>query len=497
MIEKSLLMKRPLLGLFLATLASFALAKPPNIIFIHADDLGWADLECYGSTFYETPNIDRLAKTGVRFTNAYASCPVCSPTRASVMTGKYPAKLNMTAHLGDTQPENWNKHTPLKPAPYQSNLPHEEITIAEQFHEAGYATLHVGKWHLGGPRFWPEYHGFDVNVGGWSQGGPFGGKQYFSPYANPRLVDGTEGEYMPDRLAEEVARFIEAHRYEPFFVHYAPYLVHVPLQSKDSLIRKYENKLASLPKIEDDLIAAEDGKVRARQDLPVYAAMVEALDTAVGHVLDKLDETQLAEHTIVIFTSDNGGLATGDAAMPPEQGWPTTNAPLRAGKGWLYEGGIREPLIARVPGITPTGITSDYQVTSTDYYPTLLALAGIDDTLQEDLDGRDFSGVLRGESQQRGPIYWHYPHYGNQGGAPGGAIRDGKWKLIEWYGVGSDSTVELYDLSSDIGEANNLAESNPKKRDELLAKLSQWRESQGALMPTANASFASEASAGE
>ncbi len=352
---------RPITLLLLVLLAAPALAAaPPNIVFIHADDLGWADLGCYGSDFHETPHLDRLAALGVRFTDAYATCPVCSPSRASVMSGKYPARLGLTAHVGDAQPEQWRRDTPLNPAPYVSNLVLDEVTLAERLHDAGYATLHAGKWHLGDDRHWPEYQGFDVNFGGWSQGGPFGGKQYFSPYANPRLSNGPKGEYLPERLSDEVVRFIEAHKHEPFFVHYAPYLVHVPLQGRAELLRKYKTKAKALGRSADEWIENADGRVRARQNLPVYAAMVEALDTAFGQVVQKLEQEQLLDNTIIVFTSDNGGLSTGDLGIREAEGWPTTNAPLRAGKGWLYEGGIRVPLIvrARSPRFAATVNTS-------------------------------------------------------------------------------------------------------------------------------------------
>lgn len=492
-------MKRPtqnflatVLGwLALACSASIAQAEsPPNVIVIHADDLGWADLGCYGSDFYETPHLDRFAQSGMRFTDAYATCPVCSPSRASLMTGKYPARLGMTAHIGDAQPDHWHRDTPLKPPAYVGNLPHTETTLAERFHDAGYATMHAGKWHLGGERFWPEYHGFDVNAGGWSQGGPFGGGQFFTPYANPRLRNGPKGEYLPDRLSEEVASFIEAHRHEPFFIHYAPYLVHVPLQAREELLAKYQGKRDKLPPLESPFVETSYGKTRARQDLPVYAAMVEALDTAIGRVLEKVEAAGLADRTVILFTSDNGGLSTGDIAISADQGWPTTNHPLKAGKGWLYEGGIREPLIVRAPGSTKPGATTGYVVTGTDYYATLLELAGIHCDDSSCGDGKSFAGVLRGETADRGPVFWHYPHYGNQGGRPGSAVRDGDWKLIEWYTADGAGELELYDLSKDLGETTNLVTSNSTKRDQLHSLLVGWRQSVDANMPTPNTTAA-------
>lgn len=482
-----------LITVLLAACAANA-ERQPNVVLILADDLGWSDLGCYGSTFYETPNIDGLARTGVRFTDAYATCPVCSPSRASVMTGKYPARLGMTAHVGDAQPEHWRRDTPLKPAPYVANLPRTETTLAERFHDAGYATMHAGKWHLGGEHYWPEYQGFDINIGGWSQGGPFGGKQFFAPYGNPRLRNGPDGEYLPERLGEEVASFIDAHRHEPFFIHYAPYLVHVPLQARKELLKKYEAKRAQLPAQDSLWLATPDAKVRARQDLPVYAAMVEALDQAVGRVLAQLEKAGVAENTIVVFTSDNGGLATGDHGIPADQGWPTTNHPLRAGKGWLYEGGVREPLIVRAPGVSSPGSTSDHVVTGTDFYPTLLELAGIQPGGRPCPDCKSFAPVLQGDPTQRGPVYWHYPHYGNQGGRPGGAVRDAQWKLIEWYTADETVELELYNLQEDIGETVNLAEEHSDQRERLYTLLQTWRAELDAKMPTPNDSQVREGS---
>lgn len=461
----------------------------PNVVMIVVDDLGWSDLGCYGGTFYETPHIDRLAKQGVRFTDAYATCPVCSPSRASLMTGKYPPRLGVTAHIGDQGPEHWRRNTPLRPANYQGQLDLEETTLAEHFHDAGYATLHAGKWHLGGERHWPEYQGFDVNIGGWSQGGPFGGKQYFSPYANPRLTNGPDGEYLTDRLAEETVRFINDHRFNPFFVHLSFYSVHVPLVARADLLEKYEAKLAKLPVLSEPWTRTADGRVRARQDLPVYAAMVEAMDQAVGRVLKKLEETNLASETIVVFTSDNGGLATGDRGIAEAEGWPTTNAPLRAGKGWLYEGGVRVPLIAKAPGVSQANLTRHDVVTGVDLAPTIADLAGLVEEATSDVDGRSFAAALRGENEPRGPVYWHYPHYGNQGGGPGGAIRDGDWKLIEWFRPDGAHETELYNLHDDLSEEHNLAGEEPGLAAELQAKLASWRAEQLARMPTVNAKY--------
>lgn len=463
-------------------------SKRPNVVFLLADDLGWRDLGCYGSDFYETPHLDRLADQGVRFTNAYASCPVCSPSRAAVMTGKNPARIGLTAHIGDAGPDRWRRDTPLLPASYLDRLPHSETTLAESFHDAGYATMHAGKWHLGHEPFWPEYQGFDVNVGGWSQGGPFGGKYFFSPYGNPRLPDGPEGEHLPDRLATETARFIEAHRYEPFFVHLAWYSVHVPLVARADLEEKYVAKLDDRDGPVGAMRDARDTKERVQQDHVVYAAMIEAMDQAVGKVLKALDDAGVADNTIIVFTSDNGGLATGDVGISADQGWPTTNIPLRAGKGWMYDGGIRVPLIVKAPGKSEAGRISDRVVTGTDYYATLLELADLP-AAEQAVDSESFASALIKDETPRRPVFWHYPHYGNQGGRPGGAVRDGDWKLIEWYGEDESQAVcELYNVAQDVGEANNVADIDTERRDRLLAMLRDWRASIDAKMPSARTS---------
>lgn len=457
----------------------------PNIVLILADDLGWRDLGCYGSTSYDTPNLDRLASEGVRFTDAYASCPVCSPSRAALMTGKNPSRLGMTAHIGDAGPKHWKRNTPLLPANYLDHLPHDEQTLAEVLHDAGYATMHAGKWHLGGEAYWPEYHGFDVNAGGWGQGGPFGGKQYFSPYANPRLPDGPEGEHLPDRLASEVDRFIQSHRHEPFFVHLAWYSVHIPLVAPESLEAKYRERFEASGDEVGEMRVTIDGSERVRQDHATYAAMVESMDAAVGRVLESIKQAGVEEETIVIFTSDNGGLATGERGGWESQGWPTTNSPLRAGKGWLYEGGIRVPLIVRAPGLTPAGGESNRVVVGSDYYATLLELANISTPAGQAVDSESFVESLRALPEQRGPAIWHYPHYGNQGGRPGAAIRDGDWKLIEWYAdTPANSDIELYNLADDLGEQNDLSAEHPERREAMLKQLRGWRGELQVAMPT-------------
>ncbi len=456
--------------------------KKPNFVFLLADDLGWKDIGAYGSSFYETPNIDRLRASGMKFTQAYAACPVCSPTRASIMTGKYPPRVGITDYIsptGGNQPEQWGRNTPLLPTSYNDHLPLDEETIAECLKEAGYATFFAGKWHLGPEDYWPEDQGFDVNKGGTEHGGPYSGDKYFSPYDNPRLEDGPPGEHLPARLGRECADFIKAHQDQPFFTFLSFYSVHIPLMTREDLEEKYQKKAEKLDDSRKTWGKEGERKVRLVQDHAVYAGMVEAMDQAIGHVLDTLDELGLAENTIVFFMSDNGGLST-------SEGHPTSNLPLRAGKGWMYEGGIREPMIVRAPGITEAGSTSEGIVTSTDFYPTMLELAGLSLMPAQHKDGVSFVPLLKGKNMDRGPIFWHYPHYGNQGGSPSGAVREGKWKLIEWY---EDGKINLFNLEEDIGEKNDVSEEYPEVVEKLHEKLKRWRKEVSAKMPTNNPNY--------
>ena len=462
-----------LLGLSAMAHRAAAADRRPNFVFFLVDDLGWTDLGCFGSTFYETPNVDRLAATGMKFTSAYAACPVCSPTRASIMTGQYPTRVGITDYIGAAQPDRWRRKTKLNPAPYNVKLDHEHTTMAEALKAHGYATFFAGKWHLGSEKYWPEHQGFDVNMGGIDRGGPYGGKKYFSPYGNPRLADGLDGERLRDRLGTEAGKFIEQHKDKPFLVYLSFYSVHTPLISREDLKEKYQAKKQRLG-LEAEWGQERSRKVRLVQEHAVYAGMVEAMDLAVGKVLDKLDELRLADDTVVIFMSDNGGLST-------SEGHPTSNLPLRAGKGWMYEGGIREPMIVRAPGLTKAGSTCDQYVTSTDFYPTMLQIANLPMQPKDHVDGVSFVPLLKGKSLDRGPIFWHYPHYGNQGGAPSGAVRDGEWKLIEWY---EDGTLELFNLKDDISEKHNAADKHPDRVAETHKQLKAWRESMGAKMPT-------------
>ncbi len=436
----------------------------PNVVLILIDDLGWADLTCYGSKFYKTPHLDRLAASGQRFTQGYAACPVCSPTRAALLTGKYPARLHLTDWLPGRGDRNDQKL--LRPK-LRQQLPLDEVTLAERLHEAGYVCASIGKWHLGGAGFEPTRQGFDLNIAGDDRGSP---ASYFAPYLRdkrvmPGLENAPDGEFLTERLTAEAERFITSNRERPFFLYLPHFTVHTPIRAREEVIAKY---------------AAWDGTPHGRQENPHYAAMVESMDDSVGRVLNKLDELKLADNTIVIFTSDNGGLATNEGRHTPS----TINAPLREGKGWLYEGGIRVPLIVRAPGCK-TGLI-DSPAWSCDVLPTVLELCGL--APQPNVDGTSLAGVLRNppSAPKTRTLYWHYPHYANQGGKPGAVVRDGDWKLIEFYETGRR---ELFDVNKDPRESNNLAEKLPAEVERLAAMLASWRSSVDAQMPTPNPNY--------
>ncbi len=451
----------------------------PNVVVLVVDDLGWTDLGAFGSTFYETPHIDTLAASGMRFTQAYAAAPVCSPTRAALLTGKYPARLGTTDYFGAPQPAafqtgkgRWSK-TPLIGAPYVDPLPLAEVTLAEAMRASGYRTAFMGKWHLGDEGSWPEDQGFDLNRAGCRWGHSF--KGYFAPYGIATLEDGPDGEYLTDRLADEAVRFIEADEEEPFLLYLAFYTVHTPIQAPEERIERYRAKKKRLG-LEARWGQEAPRRVRLNQEHAAYAAMVESLDRAVGRVLETLEERGIADETIIVLTSDNGGLST-------SEGHPTSNVPLRAGKGWLYEGGIRVPLIVRWPGKTRPGSTSAVPVISTDLYPTVLAMTELEARPTQHVDGVSLVPVLKEAAPlERDALFWHYPHYGNQGGTPGSAIRAGSHKLIEHF---TDGRLELYDLDQDIAERENLVESEPERAKALHKRLLAWRAAVGAIAPTA------------
>ncbi len=443
--------------------------KKLNFVFILIDDMGWTDAGCYGSTFYETPNIDRLGAEGMRFTNAYAASPVCSPTRASIMTGKYPARLGITQWIG----------APDQPVKYVHNMPAEEITIAEALKQAGYTTAFIGKWHLGEKEnYYPEKQGFDVNKGGYRAGHPWGG--YFSPYENPKLPDGPEGEYLTDRLTEESLKFLDENSDKPFLLYLSHYAVHTPLQAKEKHIEKYNTKAKDLPPPEGPAYLTERDDIITKQvqDHPVYAAMVQSTDESIGRVMKKLDTLGLSDNTAVIFMSDNGGLST----RPRKS--PTANVPLRAGKGWLYEGGIREPMIIKWPGVVKPGTLCHEPVISNDFYPTMLEMAGLPLKQNQHIDGLSLVPLLTGTGRlDRDALYWHYPHHHGSGSRPSGAVRAGDYKLIEWF---EDNSIELYNLKNDLSEKHNLAKKMPQRAAELRKMLHRWRKSVNAGMPKPN-----------
>ncbi len=461
------------MGAAAAALPSWALSgaerQQLNLIFVLIDDMGWADAACYGSRFHETPNIDRLAAEGMRFTNAYAAAPVCSPTRASIMTGKYPARL----HLTDWIPGE-NRSEKLKAVAFEQQLPLQEVTVAEALRSAGYTNCHVGKWHLGNESWYPDRQGFEINIGGNSWGHPH--KGYFSPYQMQNLEEGPVGEYLTDRLTDEAIRFLEHTRDKPFYLNLWHYAVHQPIQAPKELVGKYEAKLLRLPAATGPEFTTEhDHKNREYQARPDYAAMVESVDTGLGRVLDKLKELRIDDRTAIIFFSDNGGLSTAGT-------FPTSNRPLRAGKGWLYEGGIREPLIVRWPGVTRPGSSCAAPVISTDFYPTMLQMARLPLNPGQHVDGLSLLPLLTGKSIEvsRKTMFWHYPHYHGSGHRPSGAMRSGDFKLIEFF---EDMSVELYDLNADLSERNNLAAQLPDKTAALRTQLHDWRRGVSASMP--------------
>jgi len=455
----------------------------PNLVFILMDDMGWADLGCQGSDFYETPNLDRLRAEGVRFTDAYAACPVCSPTRASIMTGRYPARVGVTNFIGG--------HTrgKLVDAAYTRYLPLTETSLATALGEGGYATWHVGKWHLGPEPYWPDQHGFEVNVAGCQWGLPKQG--YFAPYGCPTLEEGPDGEYLTDRLTDEAIKLIRAKDDRPFYLNLCYHSVHVPIQAKAETIAKYEKKahdlgLDALPPFEQGAYLPCEHKKEKRilrrliQSDPAYAAMVEHVDENIGKLMAALQETGQAENTVIVFTSDNGGLAT-------EEGSPTCNAPLSEGKGWMYEGGTREPLLVVWSGVVEPGSTCTAPVTSPDFYPTFLEIAGLDPRPEQHCDGVSLVPALQGDPAfDRGAMFWHYPHYGNQGGTPGASVREGDYKLIEFY---EDEKIELYNLRDDIGEDHDLAAERPEIVARLHGLLNAWRDEVEAIMPEPNPEF--------
>jgi arylsulfatase A len=452
----------------MATVAVAAEPRPLNVVCILADDLGWSDLACYGGDLHETPHLDRLAREGVRFTNACCAS-VCSPTRAALMTGKHYARLHITIWYEGSQRAD-DKHL-LKPPATVGNLPLEEVTIAERLQAAGHRTAIVGKWHLGDAAHYPETQGFDSNIGGTFWGAP---PTYFYPYRGarrfggefryvPHLENGRPGEYLTDRFTDEALRVIDTAGDQPFFLYLAHHAVHTPIEAKPELVQYYQDKLS----------AARHHK-NAK-----YAAMVHSLDESVGRVMDHLEAKGLAQRTLLIFLSDNGGYKN-----EFDNRLVTDNAPLRSGKGSLYEGGVRVPLIVRWPGVAPAGATCDEPVCVMDLHPTIAAAAGIEIPTAEAaaLDGESLVPLLKDPRARlpREALYFHYPHY-YATTTPAGAVRARDWKLIEYF---EDNRVELYNLKNDLAETTDLAEKHPDRAAELRDKLHQWRKDVGAQMPT-------------
>lgn len=510
-----------LIALLFAPLAVLHAAdtSKPNIVFFLIDDLGWSDVGCYGSKFHETPHIDQLAKDGVKFTNAYAACHVCSPTRASILTGKYPARLQLTDWLPGRKNFPFQK---LLNAPINQHLPYDEVTIAEVLREQGYATAIFGKWHLGKKPSDPTAHGFDLHLpdvpSNWRTfHGPFGMKTYPSK----------KGDYLTDRITDDAVKWIEARKDRPFFMYLSHFAVHDPIEGRPDLIEKYKRKHAATEwpdgpdfilegNPDDPFAPARDElaqliqkpgfaphkvlprdtiKIRQKQDNIEFAAMVESVDESLGRVVKKLDELGLTENTIIVFFSDNGGMAAmnvgNPARMVPEaqidKAYATSSLPLRGAKGWLYEGGIRVPMIVKWPQHGKAGTVCQTPVSSVDFLPTLLDMIGRRNAIPPKVDGVSLVPLLRGEAISERAIYWHFPHYSNHGRqSPSGAIREGRYKLIESF---ENGTLQLFDLEADLGEQQDLSETKATTARELRQKLHAWRESVGAVKMKPNPDF--------
>lgn len=452
-------------------------AVKPNVIFILADDLGYHDLSSTASKYYETPNIDRIGQEGMVFTQGYAANRVCSPSRASIMTGKFPSRHGITDWIGAKTGEDWReagRFNKLLPPDYVQHLPYEYTTLPEAMKEADYKTFFAGKWHLGEEGSYPEDHGFDVNQGGYEAGGPYTGG-YYSPFNNPKMKDyeDEKGMSLSMKLANETVNFIEENQNAPFFAFLSFYAVHGPIQTSQEKWAKYRQKAEELGVSESGFEMGHFLPIRQVQDNPVYAGLVETMDDAVGTVMNALDEMGLAENTIVVFTSDHGGVSAGDA-------FATSNLPLRGGKGYQFEGGLRVPYFIKIPWLDIAGKKSDVPVTGTDFYPTILDLIGEKPRPEEHVDGVSFLPVLEERTIEERPLFWHYPHYGNQGGEPSSIIRLGNWKLIHYY---EDGREELYNLTDDLEEKNDLAERNLNKVRELHLRLFNHLEEVGAKFP--------------
>ena len=432
----------------------------PNVIFILVDDLGWNDLGYTGSKFYESPNIDTLSNYSFHFTNAYSASPVCSPTRASIMTGKHPSRVNIT----DWIPGNDPKDKPLLGPKDLDALPLEEITIAEELKSSGYNTFYVGKWHLGSKGSYPEDHGFDINIGGFEKGSPMGG--YYSPYKNPKLSDGPEGEYLTDRLTDEALGLINNRdSSKPFALFLSYYNVHTPIQANLEYVDYFKEKLS---RMNDNVVRTRDegdALTRLNQTDAEYASMVYAVDENIGKLINGLKDNGLYENSLIIFTSDNGGLSTLRRVAP------TSVYPLRAGKGWLYEGGIKIPQLIKLPGNIEKEIVDDITV-SYDLFPTILDVAGINN--KNKIDGISLIPRLLEKSKiDRENVYWHFPHYHGSLWKPGSAIRSGDWKLIFDY---ESNEAKLFDLKEDPSELNDISNLFNEEKERLIVELEKMKK---------------------
>ncbi len=492
--------------------------KPMNVVFFLVDDLGWMDVGCYGSSLYETPNIDRMASNGVRFTSAYAACHVSSPTRASLLTGKYPATINLTDWLPGRKDFPFQKFANVK---INQQLPLQEITLASVLKKRGYSTAIFGKWHLGEDPELTLRHGFDIHIPQWDKGWP--NKGYYSPYGLNGLEGGEDGEYLTDRLTDEAIKYIEANKSNPFFLYLSHFAVHDPIEGREDLVEKYKKKIKLMeadpksryilegnPDSKSNAISNPndtdyegyrifpDNKVKIKQiqDNALFAAMVESMDESLGRVMQKLKELGIEDRTVVIFYSDNGGMSAANFFNPEkvikegalDKNFSTSNLPLRAGKGWLYEGGIRVPLVIKWPGFGLQGTICDVPVTSPDFFPTILEMLGIKDKSVKNTDGESLVSLLKGKKNlKRDAIFWHFPHYSNHGmQSPGGAVRSGDYKLLEYF---ENNTVQLFNLKDDIEEQHDLSTSHPEKVKELKEKLTKWRKNVNAKMMDPNPNY--------
>lgn len=501
-----------------------------NVVFFLVDDLGWADLGFEGSTLYHTPNIDSFAKQGVRFSQAYSTCPVCSPSRASILTGEYPARLHLTDWLPGRKNFPFQK---LKNANTVQHLPYDQPTLPQVLAQNGYRTAIFGKWHLGEDQDSTQRQGFGLHVPDWNRGWP--NDTYFSPFGLKGLEGGPKGEYLTDRLTTEALKWIETNKDQTFFLFLSHFAVHDPIQGRGDLVVKYEHELNHRPRptgppfalegnpddanplssqkakslLQQDkrfdafgLLPQRSVKIKQVQDNPQFAAMVESMDESLGRVRAKLKELGLDDKTIVIFFSDNGGMSAANLGKPQksiskyklDKEYSTSNLPLRGGKGWLYEGGIREPLIIYSPKATANGAVCDLPVIGTDFYPTILDMLGVNRAPkgEDGIDGASLVPLLNGDKEATGkltnrPLFWHWPHYSNHGAqSPGGAIRVGNYKLIEYY---ENNRVQLFDLLHDSAEQHDLSESAPDKVRELTAMLHAWRKNVNAEMPVPNPDY--------